>query len=155
MNLRYSTFQKCLQALCILCLLGTMVYLAAVWGQLPARIPTHFNAYGQPNAWGGRLFLLFFPIVSVLLFAGLTVVERFPHRWNSPVKITERNRAAVYQGLRTMLLLVKLEMLAMFFYLSVAQTRAPPPGVVFFLLGAGAPVATCIACSVRLAFLPK
>ena len=37
------------------------VYLAMVWNQLPAEVPTHFDINGKPDDWSSRIFLLLVP----------------------------------------------------------------------------------------------
>jgi uncharacterized membrane protein len=36
-------------------------YLAAIWNQLPERVPTHFDLAGNVDAWSGKSTLLFLP----------------------------------------------------------------------------------------------
>ena len=38
--------------LCFLMILGYVVYLVATWGNLPERVPIHFNAHGIPDRYG-------------------------------------------------------------------------------------------------------
>lgn len=77
-------------------ILAYLIALLALWEGLPNSIPTHFNAAGVPDRFGGKTSLLMEPILSVVLFAVFAAVERFPNSWNLPVKITEENRERQY-----------------------------------------------------------
>ena len=37
------------------------------WNQLPAQFPTHFGVDGNPDAWGGKLFVVLFPLILLVL----------------------------------------------------------------------------------------
>ena len=40
--------------LCFLMILGYVMYLVATWGNLPERVPIHFNAHGSRTGMGRR-----------------------------------------------------------------------------------------------------
>ncbi|HXU26343.1 MAG TPA: SdpI family protein [Bacteroidia bacterium] len=49
-------------------------YLATMWDQLPARVPTHFNFEGIADDWSSKTFLLFLPtglgaLIYLIMFA--------------------------------------------------------------------------------------
>jgi len=65
-----------------------------VWGltimnysNLPNTIPTHYNALGQADAFGGKASILLLPIVATVLFIGITIINKFPHIFNYPIKL--------------------------------------------------------------------
>ena len=62
---------------------------------LPGRIPTHFNAAGNPDGWGTPAMLLLLPLVGFALYAIITVVSRFPSAFNYPVRIRPQVRQQV------------------------------------------------------------
>ena len=43
--------------------------------QLPERIAVHFNLHCEPNGWGPRGTVLIFPIVAVVTFVALTMLN--------------------------------------------------------------------------------
>jgi uncharacterized membrane protein len=60
-----------------------------IWGltlfvifKLPAVIPTHFNALGQPDDYGNKLTILILPFISTLLYFVLTKLNLHPHTFN-------------------------------------------------------------------------
>ena len=104
-----------------LCAAGGIAFLAVVllqaWPHLPPRIPTHFGISGRPDAWGGTDTLLIFPAVAGGLYVMFTIINRFPHTFNYPWPITERNAETQYLLARTMLTAVKAEVVWLMAYL--------------------------------------
>lgn len=51
--------------------LALLAGAAVLWPQVPDRIPTHFGAGGQPDAWGPRSLAVWFglPLVALALAA--------------------------------------------------------------------------------------
>lgn len=92
--------------------------LAWVWPSLPERVPTHFNAAGEPDAWGSPITLVVLLGVSVGLWLGLTILQRFPHLYNFPWPITESNAAEQYRLMRSLLIWLKAELTWLFAYLT-------------------------------------
>ena len=43
----------------VLFVLATLIFGALVFNELPARVPTHFDASGQPDGWSSRWFAVF------------------------------------------------------------------------------------------------
>lgn len=75
---------------------GYIVFLAVKWRSIPETVPTHFDAMGQPDAWGSKVSLIAEPIFMAALFFVLVIAERFPSAWNFPVKVTADNRNRLY-----------------------------------------------------------
>ena len=70
--------------------------LAFLWGivifnysDMPHTIPTHFSISGKPDNYGNKNFLFFLPVIGTILFLGMTLLTRFPQKFNYPVKIAE------------------------------------------------------------------
>ena len=120
-DLKSSSLQIALDALAI-------VALAAIWGmtiyrysQLPESIPRHFNASGEPDAWGSKSIALVLPIVTLVMYASLTILNRVPHRFNYLWTITERNARSQYQLARELLSAVKASFSCIFAYIAWAS----------------------------------
>jgi uncharacterized membrane protein len=101
--------------LALLAVLAWITY-RALYGPdpLPQRIPTHFGANGQPNAWGppGSLWLL--PIVGAGLYLIISVVGLFPASFNFPVRSTPVNRPRMEALTLLMMAWVKMELCCLF-----------------------------------------
>lgn len=107
--------------------LVAFVLLTSLWGttiyyypQLPQSIPRHFDASGRPNAWGSKSTALILPILSLGLYAALTVLNRFPHRFNYPWPITESNARSQYALARQLLAAIKASVGCIFTYMNWA-----------------------------------
>lgn len=88
--------------------------------QLPVRIPTHFNAAGDPNAWGppGALWLL--PAVALGLYLLISLVALFPAAFNFPVPATPANRPLLEAITLQMIACLKAELACLFLYIQWA-----------------------------------
>lgn len=86
-------------------------------GPLPQRIPTHFNAAGEPNAWGppGTLWLL--PVVASGLYLFISLVALFPAAFNFPVRVTPLNRPLLEAITLQMIACLKAELACLFLYI--------------------------------------
>ena len=98
-------------------LIGLWGYTLRSYGTLPERIPTHFNAAGQADAFGGKQSLLALPVVATVLYVGLSVLNRFPHLFNYLQPITPENALRQYSIATRMIRLLKLVLAGVFFAL--------------------------------------
>lgn len=114
LHLPRTPFETLLEALT---LLGIIVMLAlAVWAYfaLPAIIPTHYNFRGVPDAYGGKAGLLVLPIIAICLAIVLTILSRYPHRYNYPWPITPENAPRQYALARLLMHALTVELVWMF-----------------------------------------
>lgn len=80
----------------IVLLLITFYQTTIHYSSLPIRIPTHFDLAGHANGFSSKLSLLFLPLITWVLYAGITILCRYPHVFNFPVSITEQNAVRQY-----------------------------------------------------------
>lgn len=92
-------FLIALAAVCLLIMFGLTLYY---YESIPERIPTHFNATGQPDGYGGKITLWIILGISVALFVFLNFIGRRPHVANYTVPITEENAYRQYQNMQRM-----------------------------------------------------
>ena len=116
-------------------LLGTGIFLAACWKDLPAQIPNHVSFSGEVNGWGGKGMLWVFPGLGLATVILLTVVGFFPQTWNPGVKITPANRDRVFRLMGELLADLRIGSAVLFSAVTVWIVRlASGPGWVFTLL---------------------
>ncbi len=118
-------------------LLGLWGYAAARYGALPDRIPTHFNAAGEVDAFGSKQSLWALPVVASVLFTGLSFLNRFPHLFNYLQPITPENALRQYTIATRMIRLLKLVLAGVFFmllYLTVQTAHGNAEGLGTWLL---------------------
>jgi uncharacterized membrane protein len=81
---------------------------------LPASIPTHFNAAGQPDAWGPPSALYLLPAVALGLYLLISLLSRLPVSFRSSARITEQGRQQIETITRTMVASLKAELTVLF-----------------------------------------
>lgn len=118
MKTESTKFQKLAETLAALLLILFIAYIALNYSNLPDRIPGHYNAYGEIDRWGSKVEILFLPLITLFIYFILTLLSHYPTLWNVPSIRNEQNAEAVYSCLNTMLVLLKLEITALFFIMS-------------------------------------
>lgn len=108
-----------IEALAAICLTYMVTQLIVDYPELNQKVPTHFSANGLPDDWGSRSSLLIFPIVAIVLYAGMTVLNRFPHVFNYPVTITDQNAEKQYKYAKTMLSTLKFTTIGLFLFIQL------------------------------------
>jgi uncharacterized membrane protein len=101
------------------------LWFVAVWNydSLPETIPTHFNAGGEPDVWGGKAMILTLPGIASLLFLLLTILTRFPYKFNYPLEITAENAAYQYANAIRMMRILKLSVVLIFLLILIMTIR--------------------------------
>lgn len=117
LKLKKTAFEITLNMLSLLLFIGSMVYLAVIWASLPDKVPTHFNLAGEANGWGHKGTLLLLPMIGFVVWIGFTLLERVPHVYNY-TGLTEENAERQYKNARTMMNVLKNEIMIIFVYLS-------------------------------------
>jgi hypothetical protein len=91
---------------------------------LPARVPTHFNAAGSPDAWGSASMLWLLPAIATTLYLLMTWVARHPAAFNYPVRVTPLNRQRLQDLALGMIAWLKAELLSSFALMQWTIVRA-------------------------------
>ncbi|MDC3132703.1 DUF1648 domain-containing protein [Flavobacteriaceae bacterium] len=84
----------CIGVLSLIILFGLPLYY---FSSLPETIPIHFDLYGNPDGFANKNNIWALPIIGSLLYAGIHQLNKYPHLFNYPIKITEKNAAKQYQ----------------------------------------------------------
>ena len=115
--------------ICLVMIIGCIAMVVVSWSSLPDKIPTNFGLAGEITGYSSKATILIMPIIMIISFAMLTVVEFFPQSWNTGVKVTYRNREAVYRIIRNLLISLKLVLTVIFASLTIVICRCEPiPG---------------------------
>lgn len=85
---------------------------------LPDTIPTHYNAAGQANGFGGKATILTLPLLATVLFVGLTFLNKFPHIFNYTTKITQDNALRQYTNATRLTRYLKLVIVVIFAFIA-------------------------------------
>lgn len=111
-----SRFEWSLDLVSVVVFIGAIAYLVMKWTTIPNLVPGHYNAAGEVDRWGGKAELLILPIIGIFIWAGMTVLEKFPHAFNYPYRL-EKNIEAQYRNARLLVNVLKNEGLWLFTYL--------------------------------------
>ncbi len=98
-------------------------YSAYHFVSLPAEVPIHFNAAGEPDRYGHKGVFLILPGIAGLLHVGLTVLSKYPHIFNYPVSITEENAIRQYGFAVRLLRFLKLVIVIVFALIAFTTVR--------------------------------
>jgi len=123
--------RKSLEVLSIFAL-GLLIWItwAALYGpsHLPGRVPTHFDAAGNPNAWGSPMGMILPPVLALGLYLLMSVVARFPAAFNYPVRVTRQNIQRLQSVTLDMIAWLKTELICLFTLLQWALVQAARTG---------------------------
>lgn len=112
-----------------------LVLPLAYYGELPDIVPTHFNAAGEADGYGGKWTIFLLSFIGLALYALLTFINSRPHTFNFPVKITPENAERQYRMATRLVRIQKTLIMPMFAYISWAVIQGALSG--HASLGAG------------------
>lgn len=99
-----------------LLLLITCILAVYQFYTLPQIIPVHYNLSGTPDRYGNKSSLFILPAIAIILFIGMTWLNKYPHVFNYPVNITPDNAEMQYRFATRLLRYMKM-ILALIFLL--------------------------------------
>ncbi|WP_052400557.1 DUF1648 domain-containing protein [Oceanobacillus jeddahense] len=82
LKLKITFIEKVFNTLGFVSFAGVIFYIIFTWSSIPSQIPGHYNASGEVTRWGGREELFIPLAIGLLLWIGMTILERFPHLFN-------------------------------------------------------------------------
>ena len=104
-----TEFDRTMNILTIVLLIGVPIFLFLTWSRLPDKVPIRYDFSGNVTGWGGKGTLFIWPIVGIVFYIILSFVEHMPpDQWNTGVKITSQNKEWVYKNIRHSLSTMKL-----------------------------------------------
>ena len=121
-----TRFHKVIRLISLLLIIGMFLNIILFWRTIPNQIPGHYNGAGEVDRWGSKGELFLIPILTFLMFLGISVLEKHPSMWNTGVAITSRNKDRVYRYVKNMIAVLKLIMTGVFTYLSFCTVHLLP-----------------------------
>lgn len=121
-----------LLGLSVLCFLFTLIFVIVKYSSLPDMLPTHFNARGEIDGWGGKPAAAFVPpIIGFILLVILGPIQFFPQLWNNTQGVPAYKLPRVIRSTRTGLCLLLFLTEAFFACTAVSTANlSPMPGLV-------------------------
>lgn len=117
-----SIFETLLNAITLLIFFAMLLFLLIQFDTLPDQVPSHYNGMGEVDGWGGKEQLFLLPIIAVVLWLGMTVLERYPHIFNY-LNLTNDNAELQYKNGRAMMNVLKNEIMFFFSIITVQNIR--------------------------------
>jgi uncharacterized membrane protein len=78
-------------------------YAIYFYGSLPEQVPMHFNASGEVDRYGSKASIWALYLIGFGTVIGMFYLNKFPHIFNYPKKITEDNAKKYYSDATRML----------------------------------------------------
>ena len=96
---------------------------------LPDIIPTKFDGKGEVVSTGSKTHILVLPAIATIVAIGLTVLNKYPHTFNYPAAIHQRNASAQYSNAVRMIRVLKLIVSCVCLLIVVMVWRSVTTGV--------------------------
>jgi uncharacterized membrane protein len=141
-------------AIGIILLLGIPAYF---YNHLPEIVPQHFNAQGEVDGYGSKSFIWILPAIGLVSYFGLFWLNKYPHIFNYPTKITAENAHRQYKYATRFIRFLNVTIVWLFYYITYSMIQSAlgfqsGPGTYFiavFLLLIFAPIGFYIIKSVK------
>lgn len=114
LKLNLTTTDKIIELAGWVCLPGIWILTLTNYYSLPETIPIHYNGAAEADGFGKKWNILTLPIVSSILFIGLTILNKYPHVFNYPSTITQENVLRQYTNATRMIRFLKLVIVIIF-----------------------------------------
>lgn len=112
-----TLLEKTLDITTIILFIIGIIYCLQQWMTLPDQIPIHFNMKGEPDGWGGKWGVWLPLVIGLILWIGLSQLEKYPHTYNY-LNLNMENAERQYKNARLMINLMKTEISIFFIYIS-------------------------------------
>ena len=122
-NISPTTIDKALETIALISFLLLLVIPIYYFNQLPDEIPTHYNAQGEADAFGSKYMIWFTPAMGTLIYFLLTWLNKYPHKFNYPQKVTDQNAQGLYESATKMMRWLKTVILIGLAYLAYANVQ--------------------------------
>lgn len=93
------------------------VITSLVYKHLPNKIPTHYNGFGEVDAYGDKTTIFLLPLIATVLFLIVSISAKNPHTFKYSITITEQNAEGQYKNAMRFMQLIKLFMLLVFIFI--------------------------------------
>jgi uncharacterized membrane protein len=108
LKIKWTLWDRITEAACVLVLIVLVAAVIFSYERLPARIPIHYNGSGVADGFGDKAHIFSLPAVAILIYAGMTVLNRYPHIYNYPTPVTAENARLKYTWATRLIRALKL-----------------------------------------------
>jgi uncharacterized membrane protein len=107
-KLKPSALDKALDLTSLAIILFIWIYTGIQFAKLPQTIPTHFDFNGNIDDYGNKATLFLLPSIITLVYVGMSILNRYPHKFNYMQKITAENAEQQYSTATRLMRIIKL-----------------------------------------------
>jgi len=122
-KLQLSFSDKIFELIGWILLTALWIFTIVNYYTLPKTIPIHFDFSGNPDRYGDKSNMLVLAIIPTVLFFAMTILNKYPHIFNYPVKITPENAPRQYSLATRMIRYLKIIIVLIFGVISIQTTR--------------------------------
>lgn len=108
------------EVLCLVLLLGTVIFLIVFWKNIPDSVPNHFNSAGQIDSYAPKKTLILLPVMMPVLYAVLSLV--------TTIRLRSLGKVTYIPAPSLLFPMMKLALLAGFSYMTVCSALDRPLG---------------------------
>ena len=88
--------EKIVEILVLMIVVCMMIFPYIIYDRLPEIIPSHINIRGEFDGYGNKDSFYVLPLSGLLIYIGLSIMQRYPHAFNYPIGVTEDNYHKLY-----------------------------------------------------------
>ncbi|MGJ8594111.1 MAG: DUF1648 domain-containing protein [Aquaticitalea sp.] len=114
LKLQLSPTDKMLEIFGGMSIVGIWSLALINYVELPETIPIHYNAAGEADGFGNKVNIFALPLVSTILFIGMTILNKYPHVFNYLKEITKDNAVHQYTFATRLIRYLKLTIVLIF-----------------------------------------
>ncbi|HET8861565.1 DUF1648 domain-containing protein [Marivirga sp.] len=123
-ELQKTAFNYAIEIASLVILVVTWIYVFLSYSELDSEIPVHFNTSGEADRYGDKQSIFLLPILSVVFFFGLSILNKFPHIFNYPTEITEENAEKQYKNATNLIRTLNLLIVFIFAFITFNMINA-------------------------------
>ncbi len=109
-----TTTDKIIEFIGWVAIVGIWILTLTNYSALSETIPIHYNGAGEADGFGNKGNILSLPIISTIVFIGLTILNKYPQVFNYPSKITKENALQQYTNATRMIRFLKFAIVLIF-----------------------------------------
>jgi uncharacterized membrane protein len=113
-ELELTQTDKIVEILGWIMIFGIWILTLINYYDLPEIIPIHYDGARKADGFGNKANILTLPIVSTILFVGMTILNKYPHVFNYPSEITYENALHQYTNATRLIRYLKLTIVIIF-----------------------------------------
>ena len=122
-NIELTKSDKLIEIISWITFIFVWATIAMNYSSLPDTIPIHFDASGQPDGYGSKAIIFLLGFILSFIFVLMTLINKVPHIFNYPVKITAENAHYQYKNATKLIRYIRLSVVFLFTYILIMTVK--------------------------------